>query len=82
MRARPAVTEERLFSGDRCGNLFALDLADGTSVWPNPVTLKGQLLATPVLVGDFVVVAPFQGDNLLEVYRQNGEFYWPFKPGN
>lgn len=82
MRAAPGVSTERLFAGDRSGNLFALSPASGASAWATPVKIKGQLLATPVIVGNYVVVAPFQGDNVLEVYKLNGEFYWPFKPGN
>ena len=82
MRASPAVTPERLFSGDRSGNLFALNPANGALAWQNPVKVDGEILATPVIVGDYVVVAPYQGDNALESYTLDGNLYWPFKPGN
>jgi eukaryotic-like serine/threonine-protein kinase len=82
MRARPAITPERLFTGDRSGNLFALNPDSGGLAWQTPVKVDGQILATPVIVGDYVVVAPYQGDNALESYTLDGSLYWPFKPGN
>ena len=83
MRARPAVTEEALFAGDRNGDLFRLDPANnGATVWDAPLEGNGQLLSTPVVLDDLVVVAPFGGNNRLVAYRTSGEFYWAFTPGN
>ena len=82
MRARPAASEDALYAGDRTGNLFSLNPADGAVGWTMKVNNAGQLLSTPVLLDDFVVVAPFGGNNRLEVYRTSGEFYWAFNPGN
>jgi outer membrane protein assembly factor BamB len=82
MRARPAAVGAALYAGDHNGRLYALKAADGTNLWePKTLAGGGQLLVTPVLLGDFVVVAPFSGKNLLEVYHTNGDFYWPFAPG-
>jgi outer membrane protein assembly factor BamB len=82
MRARPAVSDQGLFAGDREGNLFRLDLAAGTTNWGAPLEGNGQILTTPLVVNDLVVVAPFGGNNRLVVYRTNGEFFWAFTPGN
>ncbi len=80
MRARPTVTEDWLFVGDRSGNLFALERGSGAVAWTK--TLKGEILVTPAVVNDLVVVATFSGANLLEAYTTNGDFKWPFAPTN
>ena len=81
MRARPAATPESLFAGDRTGNIFALNPNDnGSTQWTKK--LDGQILTTPAVAGDLIVVAPFGGNNLLEAYRANGDFSWAFAPGN
>jgi outer membrane protein assembly factor BamB len=82
MRARPAAAEGALYAGDRTGNLFGLNASDGTESWTMRVNNNAQILVTPVVLNDYVVVAPFGGNNRLEVYRPNGEFYWAFNPGN
>ena len=79
--AHPAVTEDSLYVGDRTGNLHALNRTDGSPSWPSK-TLKGQLLATPIVANELIVVAPFNGTNLLEAYHANGDFSWAFAPGN
>jgi outer membrane protein assembly factor BamB len=82
MRARPAAGEAALYVGDRSSNLYALNPDNGSTLWAKTLTGKGQVLATPLVLNDFIVVAPFSGSNKLEVYRANGDFYWAFTPGN
>jgi len=79
LRATPAVTDDTLYVGDKTGKLFALDLADGTVRWKKD-DVKGQLLTTPLVVGDVVLVTPFEGDNLLAAYTTSGAFKWGFAP--
>lgn len=82
MRARPTAVGDTLFVGDHNGKLYALSAAGGANAWePKTMAGGGQVLVTPVVIGDFVVVAPYSGKNLLEVYYTNGDFYWPFAPG-
>jgi outer membrane protein assembly factor BamB len=63
MRGRPALTAELFYVGDRQGNLYAIDRATG-AVRHN-TNMKGQVLASPLVAGDRLMVAPFGGDNLL-----------------
>jgi outer membrane protein assembly factor BamB len=66
MRAAPAVAGDTLYVGDRDGKLFGLDRHTGAVVYT--AEMKGQLLAPIVVVNDTVLVAPFNGDNLLAGY--------------
>jgi len=79
LRAAPAVTDDTLYVGDKIGKLFALDLSNGALRWTKD-DIKGQLLTTPVVVGDVVLVTPFEGDNLLAAYTTSGAFKWGFAP--
>ena len=75
VRASPAVTTDTLYIGSKLdeqkSQLFALNLADGTQRW-TPIDVKGQLLTTPLVVSDTIIVTPFQGDNLLAAYTSAG----------
>jgi eukaryotic-like serine/threonine-protein kinase len=79
MRARPTLAGDTLYVGDHDGHMFALNVADGSDRWPAS-TIKGQLLVSPVVVSDTVLVAPYTGDNLLEAYSPTGTLIWPFNP--
>lgn len=67
VRASPALAADTLFVGAKESNtassLYALDLASGATRWQQSV--KGQLLTSPLVVDSKVIIAPFQGDNLL-----------------
>jgi outer membrane protein assembly factor BamB len=80
MRARPGLTAEVLYLGDRDGNLYALDRETGQTRQTR--NLKGQLLAAPLVVGDLVLVAPFNGDNLVVAYTLalDETVRWAFAP--
>ncbi len=82
MRATPAVAGNALYIGDKDGNLFALNRADGTQQWKQPIQGGGQLYASPLVLAeqDLVLVAPYQGSNLLVAYTTGGAFKWAFAP--
>lgn len=80
MRGRPALTAELFYVGDRDGNFFALDRATGAVRYTQ--TLKGQILAAPLVAGDLILVAPFGGDNLVVAYTPalDATVRWAFAP--
>jgi len=81
LRAAPLVTTDTVVVGDRTGKLFALDRNTGHSIWPQPATIKGQLLGAPVLVSDTILLAPYAGDNLLVGYTLSGAEKLAYAPG-
>jgi outer membrane protein assembly factor BamB len=72
MRAAPTVTDDTVYVGDRDGKFFALQRSNGTARWPQPIALTGQVLVAPALYNDILILAPFQGDNLLVGYTTAG----------
>jgi len=80
MRARPALAGDLLYVGDRDGNLFALDRATGAV--RHTQSLKGQILAAPLVADDVLLVAPFGGDNLVVAYTLalDATVRWAFAP--
>ncbi len=76
IRASPAVTTDTVYIGtkldDRNSQLVALNLTDGKPRW-TPKDVKGQLLTTPMVVSDTILITPFQGENLLVAYTTAGE---------
>jgi outer membrane protein assembly factor BamB len=82
MRAAPAVLGDQLYVGDKDGKLFALNIETGATRWEKSVEGGGQLLATPIVAPEMemVLVAPYQGSNLLVAYSANGEFKWASAP--
>ena len=80
IRAAPVVTADAIIVTDRAGHIFGLNPATGASVWPALPALKGQLLGSPVVGGDTVLVAPLSGDNLLVAYSPAGAQLWAFAP--
>jgi eukaryotic-like serine/threonine-protein kinase len=51
---------------------------DGKESWRQ--SLKGKLYADPVIVGDHLLVAIKDGDNLVQSFNLNGALGWFFKP--
>ena len=77
--ASPALSKDALYVGNKAGRIFALDLATGATQWKQE--LKGQLLTTPILAGDTVLITPFSGDNLLVAFTADGGAQkWAFAP--
>jgi outer membrane protein assembly factor BamB len=70
IRAAPVIANDTLYIGskvgERAGQFFALNLADGSPRW-EPLEVSGQLLgnALPLSDGQLILAAPFQGENLL-----------------
>jgi outer membrane protein assembly factor BamB len=84
VRASPAVSGGVVFIGDKDGVFHRLNAATGAEISKPeiPGDNKGQLLNMPVIVPDrdLVLVATYQGTNLLNAYDLNGNFKWPFAP--
>lgn len=82
VRASPALADDLLIVGDRNGALFARRLSDGSEAWRQAtVQGGGQLLSAPLVFAekDLVVVAPYQGQNLLVAYTLSGAPYGPWQ---
>jgi outer membrane protein assembly factor BamB len=80
MRASPAVSADTVLVGDKAGMLFALNSADGAVRWKQQLS-KGELLTTPLVSNDLVLVTPHQGDNLVVAYTlASGALKWAFAP--
>lgn len=87
VRGSPAVAGDTLIVGDKAGNLHFLDLATGQarpSVSPQAVQGGGQILSSPLVVPgkDLVLIATYQGSNLLTAYTTSGAFRWAYTPPN
>jgi hypothetical protein len=64
-----------------------LNAADGQelpNVGKQAVQGGGQILSTPLVVPeqDIVLVATYQGSNLLTAYTTSGAFRWAYTPPN
>ncbi len=80
MRAAPAVTADAVVVGDRTGKIYGLNRTNGAGLWPSLPALKGQLIGTPIVISDTILVAPYSGDNLLVGYSLAGAQKWAFAP--
>jgi outer membrane protein assembly factor BamB len=80
VRAAPVVTDKTVIVGDRAGKIYGLSRADGSGLWPTLPALKGQLIGSPALISDTILVAPLNGDNLLVGYSLEGAQKWAFSP--
>ncbi len=74
LRASPRLTADTLYIGDYDGRLLALNLSDGSLKWgeADRVKMTGKLLDTPILLDGKLLLAPFQGDNLIVGYTTEG----------
>lgn len=73
----PVVFENGLIFTTELGQVVAVDLA-GEVLWTRPVT--GTLNSSPVVANGVIVVAAFQGDNLLTAFDSTGTQVWSFNP--
>ncbi|MGQ0603889.1 MAG: PQQ-binding-like beta-propeller repeat protein [Anaerolineales bacterium] len=84
VRGSPAVADNVVFVGNKNGEFYRLDAATGAvlSKPEIPGSTKGQLVNTPVIVPEreLVLMATYQGTNLLNAYDLAGNFKWPFAP--
>lgn len=86
VRGSPALAGDTLIVGDKAGNIHFLDAATGQEL-PNgkqAVQGGGQILSSPLVVPekDLVLIATYQGSNLLTAYTTSGAFRWAYTPPN
>lgn len=87
VRGSPAIAGDTLIVGDKAGNIHFLDLATGQerpNIGKQAVQGGGQILSTPLVVPDkdLVLIATYQGSNLLTAYTTSGAFRWAYTPPN
>jgi outer membrane protein assembly factor BamB len=85
VRGSPALAGDKLIVGDKAGNIHFLNLADGQELTAKQaVQGGGQILSTPLVVPekDLVLIATYQGSNLLTAYTPTGTFRWAYTPPN
>jgi outer membrane protein assembly factor BamB len=73
----PARFESGVVFTTEIGEVIAVD-PSGTILWNKQIT--GQLNASPVVGNTLILVASFQGDNLLTAFDFDGNQKWTFNP--
>jgi alcohol dehydrogenase (cytochrome c) len=81
-----AIKDGRLVRGTADGYLIALDMADGSLLWSQPIAsfAGGQYLSMPPLIfGDLIIVGPagadFGAKNWIGAFKlETGELVWKF----
>jgi outer membrane protein assembly factor BamB len=71
------VVGDQIYVATEAGTLVALD-RDGKTVWEK--TVGAKIYTTPVLSGDSILVAPYQGAFVLAAYDLQGKQSWTFTP--
>jgi outer membrane protein assembly factor BamB len=72
--------KKEVIFGTEAANLVAVDLS-GKQLWSTNPTINGKLYSSPLLVGDRIVVAVTQGDQILVTLDQDGKsVVQPFTP--
>jgi outer membrane protein assembly factor BamB len=71
------VAGEQIYVGSEEGVFIALD-RDGKIVWEKDT--GGKIYTTPVLVGEMILVAPYQAEFALAAYDAAGKQSWTFTP--
>jgi outer membrane protein assembly factor BamB len=66
---------DQIYFGTENGTLYAVDLR-GNIVWSRDT--GGSLYTGPVVAGDSIIAAPYQADNLLIAFNQEGNQQWTF----
>lgn len=75
--SNPAAFESGVVFTTEIGEVIAIDPA-GAILWNRQIT--GQLNASPVVSSGLILVASFQGDNLLTAFDFEGAQKWTFNP--
>ena len=75
----PVIHEGIAYVADYDGEIFAIDIEDGTEAWRTPVETDGSIIGNPVIFEDQLIVA--SGKKLYSINLADGEFGWssPFK---
>lgn len=75
--ANPLVVGEHIYIATEEGTFYALD-REGKIAWEKET--GGKIYTSPVLSGDFVIVAPYQAEFALAAYDAEGKQAWTFTP--
>ncbi len=73
----PALFDNGVVFTTEIGEVIAVDFT-GTILWNRQIT--GELNSSPVVANGMILVAAFQGDNLLTAFDFEGAQKWPFNP--
>ena len=73
------LQNEHLLLATESGNLYAID-RDGKTLWFEEV--GGKIYTTPVVVGDYILVAPLETDFYLAALDSDGRRVWTFPAEN
>lgn len=77
---RPLVLDGAVYFTSENGTLNVVDASNGNPKWNKPV--GGRLLASPLQVGERILVTPVGADALLYAFDLNGNQQWSFTPEN
>lgn len=75
--ASPLITGEQIIVVTEAGSVVALD-QDGRNAWDR--VLGGKIYSSPVLSGEFILVAPMGAEYPLYALDREGKIAWNFKP--
>jgi outer membrane protein assembly factor BamB len=71
------IVGDQIYAATEAGTFVALD-REGKTVWEK--TIGAKIYTTPVLSGDLILVAPYQGEFVLAAYDLQGKQAWTFTP--
>jgi outer membrane protein assembly factor BamB len=69
------VAGDQIYVVTEAGTFVALD-REGKTVWEK--TIGAKVYTTPVISGDLILVAPYQGEFVLAAYDAGGKQAWTF----
>jgi len=75
--ASGVVADDILVIGNGDGNVYALDVTNGSSAWPQPFHTQGRVWASPLILSDTVYIASLD-HNLYALDLQTGAERWRF----
>jgi outer membrane protein assembly factor BamB len=73
----PLLNGDSVVVGTEAGNIYFMDL-DGQNL--RPISITGNIYASPVAAGNLILVAPTGGSAILTALDQNGAVKWSFTP--
>jgi hypothetical protein len=87
LRGTPALAEDTgtLYAAARDGFVYVRSAADGTPVGPQEVELGGELLSTPQVAGDLLIIGAYGHPEKVLVFaldRVTGAVRWSFPPAS
>lgn len=73
--ARAAPIPDGIVFVTEAGDMLAMS-REGSKMWSQ--VIDGKLYSAPLVVGDYIIVALYQGDSLLQAFNLNGTKQWTF----